>query len=574
MKMTKTVAVTATAAMLALTGCSAGGDDGGGKSESKGTSTGTLPPEGVAPDTSPMPMPKVGKLYNNPTDREQVKEGGTLTLPLGEIPPNFNGFSIDGNSVYLRKIDNWTSPSLWNFDVGGEASPDKDYLLSAKLINDKPETIKYTLNPEATWNNGDPITWKALETTWKTQSGNTDKYNPASTTGYSKIKSVKKGDTAKEAIVTFDQPFYPYKTIFAQLEHPKNLDPEFYKKGWVNDPHNELRAGPFKVKKHSKTKIVLVPNPKWWGDKPKLDKVVYRQLEPTASINAFQNGGIDAAEIGSADRMAQIKDMENVKVRRGFNNKVAVYTIGQDSELFTHKYARKAFMLSTDRKQLAEINFQGMNWDAEAPGSQVLYPWMPTYEDNLGDFGYDVEKAKQVMKDHGWTMGEDGYFTKDGQVAEFTYVNFGNDPNNAALARAQQAMSKKAGLKMKIDNRKSSAFSTTITEGSFDVVIMAWSQSDPYGYAWACQLYCSDSESNFTGVGTEEIDKMMKKVTTVSDQQEAIELANQAESKALKLRGALPLFNGPEQIAVAEGLANYGPSGWLVEEPTNVGWEK
>ncbi|WP_372698208.1 ABC transporter family substrate-binding protein [Arthrobacter sp. JSM 101049] len=571
MKINKYLAVAVTASALALTGC--GGPSGGG-TEGGESSTATQPPQGVAPDTSPMPMPEVGQLYNNPQKRENVKDGGTLTLPIGEIPPNFNGFNIDGNSVYTRYIDEWSSPNLWNFTEGGEASPDKDYLLSAELVSEDPETIKYVLNPDAKWNNGDPITWKSFETTWKTQSGASDKYNPSSTDGYENIESVKMGENEKEAIVTFKTLFYPYQTLFSNLEHPKNLDPEFYKTGWVNDPHNELRAGPYKISGHSKTQLTLVPNPDWWGEKPKLDKIVYKQMESTASINAFQNGEIDATAVGTADRLAQIKDMEDVQVRRGFDNSVGVYTFGQDSDLFKNDYARKAFALSTDREQLQKIEFEGMDWKEPLPGSEVLYPWMPTYKDNLEGFSYDVEAAKKLMEDNGWTMGEDGYYTKDGKVAEFNYVNFGDNPISAARARAQQAMSKEAGLKLNIENKKSADFSKTITSGAFDVVIMAWSQSDPYGYAWACQLYCSDSESNFSGVGSEEVDKMMKKVTTVADPKEAIKLANEAEAKALGLFGTLPLSNGPEMTAVKAGLANYGPSGWLVEEPENIGWVK
>ncbi len=571
MKINKFLAVAVTASALVLTGC--GGADSGSNSDGDKAPT-SQPPEGTAPNVSPLPMPEVGQLYNNPQDRENVKDGGTLTLPIGEIPPNFNGFSVDGNSVYTRDIDNWTAPSLWNFTEGGEASPDKDYLLSAELVSEDPETIKYVLNPEATWNNGDPITWKAFETTWKTQSGKTDKYNPAATDGYQNIKSVEMGENEKEAIVTFETPFYPYQTLFANLSHPKNMDPEFYKTGWVNEPHNELRAGPFIVGEHDKTQLTLVPNPDWWGEKPKLDKVIYKQMEPTASINAFQNGEIDATGVGTADRLAQIKDMEDALVRRGFDNSVGVYTFGQDSELFTNDYARKAFALATDRKQLQEIQFDGMDWEEPLPGSEVLYPWMPTYENNLEGFEYNVDEAKKLMEDNGWKMNEEGYYEKDGKVAEFTYVNFGDDPLTNAKARAQQAMSKEAGLKLNIDNRKSADFSDTITSGAFDVVYMGWSQSDPYGYAWACQLYCSDSASNFSGIGSEEVDKMMKKVTTVADQEEAIELANEAEAKALDLFGTFPLNNGPEMTAVKKGLANFGPSGWLVEEPENIGWMK
>lgn len=570
MKFSKTLAIACAVSLAALTGCSTGSDD----SSSASASGKTQPASGVPAGTSPLPMPKTGHRYDNPQSRKNTKNGGTLTLPTGEMPANYNAFSVDGAYASVGDIDKWTMPHLWDFSVGGDPSPNKDFLLSAKLVSKSPETVKYRLNPKAKWNNGDQITWKAFKTTWLTQSGKTKKYNPQSTDGYSNIKSVKKGKTPSEAIVTFAKPFYPYQAIFQTLENPKNLDAAFYKKGWVDDLHNELRAGPFKVDDHSKSKVTLVRNKAWWGDPAKLDKVVYRQMEDQAAINAFQNGEIDATEIGSADNLKQIADIDNVMIRRGFGTSVTLYTIGQDSDLFKHKYARQAFAFSTDRDELAKINFQGMDWKAKPVGSLSLYPWMPTYENNLAWLKHDVTKAKSLMKSHGWKIADDGYFHKGGQTAKFTYVTFGNAPKSSALARAQQAMAKQAGLKMVIDTRPSSDFSKTANSGSFDILTMGWSVSDPYGYATACQLYCSTSAGNDSKIGNAKIDAMMHKSTTIADPKKSVQLANKAESKALQEVGRLPLYAAPKTFAVKKGLANYGPAGWRTAHPQDIGWAK
>ncbi len=591
MKTNRLLAVACAASLLAAAGCSSGSDDNGGSGGNGGNggnggSTSASqgggkaePSNGVLPNADPMPMPVAGKRYDNPQPRDNVKQGGTLTLPLPEIPPNFNSWSVDGNSVYNNQVEYWTdNPSPWDFTVGGDVSPDKDYLSKVELVKKDPETVKVTINKKAKWNNGDPITWKAVETAWKTQSGD-KKYNPASTDGFSNIKSVKKGASDKEAVVTFKTPTYPYQLAIG-LENPKNLDPTFYKKGWVNKPHNELRAGPYKIKSSSKSKLVLVPNENWWGPKPKLDKIVYKQMEDTASINAFQNGEIDATSVGNADRLKQVKDMKGIRIERGFQTATFVYTLGQDSPLFKHDYARKAFEVGTDRKTLAKIRFQGMDWKETPPGSSLFYPWQDAYQDNMKQLHYDPDKAKKLMESNGWKMGDDGYFQKGGKTAEFTYVDFGDDPTGAAMARAQQQMSKKVGLKMTIDNRKSSEFSKTLTKKDFDVVSMGWSGSDPFGWFWVCQIYCSDSASNYSGLGNKALDKKLKKPQTVSDLKTAAKLGNEAEAEALKLGGTFPLYNGPTMYAVKTGLANTNNafsskvSGFYSAAPYNVGWQK
>ena len=81
----------------------------------------------------------------------------------------------------------------------------------------------------------------------------------------------------------------------ADLINPAVNTPEIFNTGFTGEMHPEWMAGPFKVDQYdsaAKT-VTLVPNDKWWGAKPVLDKVIFRQLESSAAIAAFKNGEID-----------------------------------------------------------------------------------------------------------------------------------------------------------------------------------------------------------------------------------------------------------------------------------------
>jgi peptide/nickel transport system substrate-binding protein len=67
---------------------------------------------------------------------------------------------------------------------------------------------------------------------------------------------------------------------------------------------------------------------------------------------------------------------------------------------------------------------------------------------------------------------------------------------------------------------------------------------------------------------------MLTSVVTIRDSAEALRTFNDAEREALALYGLFPLMNGPSQYAVKKGLANFGPSGFLVPNPEDVGWQK
>ena len=90
--MTWTIAMVA-AASMALAGC--GGNGAGDASASK--SGYVQPADGVPSDyTGTLPAPDASKAYNNPQERDNIQDGGTLTLATTEIGPNWNANSTDG----------------------------------------------------------------------------------------------------------------------------------------------------------------------------------------------------------------------------------------------------------------------------------------------------------------------------------------------------------------------------------------------------------------------------------------------------------------------------------------------
>src|SRR5262249_31917937 len=169
----------------------------------------------------------------------------------------------------------------------------------------------------------------------------------------------------------------------------------------------------------------------------------------------------------TADTLRQISGMRDAQVRRGPATATSVYELGRESVLFKDEAARKAFVLGTDRKLLTQIRYQGMDWQEEAPGSALIYTWQQGYRDNIADIRYDPAQARAVLDAAGWAVGADGFRTKNGTLAEFEYVTFGDEPVFIAMARAQQKMAQEIGLKMNIDVRKSSDFSTTLSDGTF-----------------------------------------------------------------------------------------------------------
>ena len=137
----------AAAALLALGAC--GNSNNGAKSTSE-------PQEGVPTNyTGSFPMPDPGKAYNNPKDRGELKQGGTLTLPITEIGPNWNAIDVNGNTVYMSGLWRFYMPCIWEYPADGSLEnikPNTNYVTKVEQTSDSPETVVFTINDKASWN--------------------------------------------------------------------------------------------------------------------------------------------------------------------------------------------------------------------------------------------------------------------------------------------------------------------------------------------------------------------------------------------------------------------------------------
>ncbi|NEG70506.1 ABC transporter family substrate-binding protein [Bifidobacterium choloepi] len=568
-KLTAGVAVAAACGMLiGLGGC-------GGSSSSDAVGA-AEPADGFANDyTGTYPMPDANTAYNNPQERDNVQDGGTLTLAT-TYTSSWNSFSADGNTSDMQTLWSYYMPQLYTTDFSGNITWNKDYITDVTTVSDDPLVVKFTINDKAKWNDGTDIDWTAFRATWEVSNGSNDGYNPASTEGWNQIKSVTEGDNAKQAVITFSQPWYPWQSLFGGLYNPEAEDTTTFTSGWNDNPHSEWGAGPWKVQTANDDEVVFVPNENWWGDKPKLTQVTYKYMEPTAELNAFKNGEIDAVEFATNTSLQTVKDTKDTQIRLGYSKSTNVLVYNGKSTFLSDQNVRKAFEQAFDGTTWTKIHYQGLNWTPSAPGSELFPVFQEGYEDNRPDVAkqVDVDGAKKTLEADGYTLGSDGYYQKDGKTLEVRYTYFGDAATGTALAKAYQQMLKEAGIKVDLDNQDTSKFSDVIGSGDYDVLPMGWSAPTPYSQVNVAQLYGSDSDSNYTYVGSDEVDKLAAVPGTISDQLKAVAAANKAEKAALALYGTEPVDVPPAFFAVKKGLANYGPAGFTSLDVINLGWQK
>lgn len=505
----------------------------------------------------------------NPMERDQIKDGGELTLAITEIAEQQNVFHANMN-LYTRTL--WTkyNPQLSLYDGDGTYHPNPDYLTDVKdETKDGKTVVTYTINPQAVYNDGTPIDWTAYENTWKFNNGTNPDVQVNSTDGYELIESVTRGADDKQAVVTFKQAYPWWEGLFDSLVPPQVKNADTFMNGYLKKVHPEWGAGPFKVENvdFETGTATFVRNEKWWGEPAKLDKITYRQMEDQASLNAFRAGEIDATGVGSRDRLATAKEMgDAIDIRTALNPATYLLTINATAPGLGDPKVREAIMTGIDREQLAAIRFQGLGYTEDLPGSFNLYQTQEGYEDNFGELvKYDPEKAKQLLKEAGYD---------ESKPLSVRFVTLGDSPMVQATTTALQAMLRNIGVDVQVEERPSSDFSKVTSERDFDLFMSGFSSSDPFGVAYFGQIYASDSELNKSGTGSPEMDKKIEELQKLPTADEQIKRANELEKEALKEYGIMPYANGPAIVATKKGLANFGANSFAVLPVENIGWAK
>ncbi|CCI83294.1 ABC transporter family substrate-binding protein [Corynebacterium otitidis] len=554
------LAVTAAAALF-LAAC---GDGGEGSPGADGGSGETLE---ISPEGD-----------QNVTDYEDVADGGELTLAIAEAAEQQNVFHAD-MTAYSRDVWNWYNPQLLLAEGDGTTYPNPEYItnIDDELVDGK-TVVTYDLNEDAEFNDGTPIDIEAFQATWRANNGEDEAYTVNSTEGWSEVESVEAGDSDKQVVVTFKRAYPWWAALYGSVLHPEAAEPENFSEAYVRQLRPEWGAGPFKVDSadFNSGTFTFVRNEKWWGREARLEKVTLRQLEDQASINAFRAGEIDATGVATKDRLAQAREMgDEIELRTSTRAFVALITLNSEAPGLDDVRVREAVARAIDRSQLAEIRYNGLEYEEELPGSLIWYPFQDEYKDNYTEAGgFDAEKSKKILDEAGWEEGSDGVREKDGEKLSLRYVSICDDPNTKATAQAVQQLLRDVGVDVKIEERPAADFSKVANERDFDIFPMGFSASDPFGVAYIGQIYRSDSQLNRSGVNSEEIDAAIAELVELPTAEEQTEAGHEIEKEALEQYGLIPFANGPIITALKPGLANFGPSSFAVLPRETIGWEK
>ncbi len=506
----------------------------------------------------------IGQADINPQDASKVKDGGEFRWPVDQLPDNWNYNQVDGTVADGRRMIDTVMPNLYKQKPDSTIEVNKDYLDEAKLASSDPQVLEFKINPKAKWSDGTPLSWQDFEGMWKALNGTDKSYDVAGTTGYEDVEKVEKGTTDQDVKVTFKKKFAEWKGMFSPL-YPKSVaaSADEFNKGWADAP--KVTAGPFKIGSIDRTaKIVtVVRDSAWWGEKPKLEKITFRQVDRTALADALANGQIDFFDIGaSVENFQRAKSIQGVTVRQAISPDYSHITFnGASSSILSDPKLRVALMRGIDVKSITRAILGSMiKGDAQVTGNHFFLLGTKEYKDNSSIASFDKEAAKKALDELGWKL-EGETRKKDGKELVLRLVVPTPNPISDSLAKLVQSQMKDIGAKIDIVAVPTAEFfKQYVYVGNFDMTFFRWlASATPISSSKG--IYSLDPAStnqNYGRIGSDEINKLLAEANAELDDTKRAALANEADAKIWELGHQLPVYQLPGAVAVKSNVANFG----------------
>ena len=499
----------------------------------------------------------------------ELKDGGTLRLSVTSLGPDFNLLGTGVTAYTQAALSPVYYNGIWQADPMGKRTLSPEFAKSFDVSEENGvPVVSIELNPVAKFNDGTPIDYKALQATWNILKSTDGDYKIETSGIYSSVGSVERDGDDFKVKVTFAKPYYPVNILFGEILHPALLDKNVFNEGFVDNPHPEYAAGPFTIAEGgwNSSEKTLTRNDKWWGEKPILERIVFRQMDSAAERAAFKNDEIDAAPATAAASYRELKEVANTEMRRG----VRLFSGGMimNPARMQDVALRRAVMAGLKREAISKVRFKGLDYEEKQSGSMIHMPFSEYYQDVYPTPNNDAAAASKILEEAGYTKNGE-FYEKDGKQAAFKYSVFGDDPTSKAVGQTIVQQLKDAGINVELDARAASEFGKAMQSKDYDATASGYGLTDPDATQATQQFYLREKPED---AGTDEINELIEKMKLISDDKARNQACNDIEKKHMaEVAVMVPLFNGPEYKFVKKGLRNYGVS---LYQGNGIHWEK
>lgn len=440
-------------------------------------------------------------------ERQVGARGGRLVVADRGTPKTFN-YLLAGDAVSATVATYLMAAPLVEMDHDTQAFVPG--LAESWQASDGGKTVTVKLREGLKFSDGTPLTAEDLLFTLKvaTDEKSGALFRESFLSGGQPIKATKMDDrTVKLEMAEPAASIESFLATFRPL--PRHKLEAIYAKGefskaWdiTTTPADLAATGPFVLKEYvPNQRTILARNPNYWKkDKagnalPYLDELVIEAIpDANTALLKFQQGEVDLMDNIAPANFATLKQQTpagltvkdygpgmltdffwfNLNDGKDATGKAFVDPVKR--AWFADVRFRRAIASAIDRKTLVDNVLRGLGTPLSSLVSPSNKRWL---SNDLPSYNFDLNKAKESLREAGFTTSENGLIDKAGKPVEFTLIVDESVAPRKAMATIIQEDLAKLGIKVNVAPLEKNAFVEMIEKKlSYDAAIHGYAVSD------------------------------------------------------------------------------------------------
>ena len=478
------------------------------------------------------------------SNKEEAKEGGTLEVAV-VMDTQFAGLFQE--EFYENNYDaQFMLPSHESIFVSDSNFETTENGLVKKDIDVEKKTIKLTITKDAKWSDGEPVIAEDLIQPYLiiahpdyagirygedfTNVVGVEEYHDGKADSISGIKKI----DDKSIEITYKEMNPGMKqtseTVWSSAM-PSHIFKDMPVKGMESSPEvrkNPVTFGPYKMAKINQGESVeYVPNEHYYGEKPKLEKIIMRVAPSNSITEAMKAKKYDMVLSMPTDNYPSYKDIEGYEMLGrpelaytyvGFklgkwDDKEGKVVYNPEAKM-ANKELRQAMAYAVDNAAIAEKFYHGLR----QPANSLVPPIFADFSNKELE-GYtkqDIEKANKLLDDAGYKKKDGEEFRRDpkGEKLEIKFASMAGGETAQPIAEYYVDCWKEIGLDVKLATGRLIEFNSFYDklkndDPEVDVYQAAWGlSSDPSQSG----LYAPTASFNYTRFESEKNTELMNNI--------------------------------------------------------------
>ncbi|AKL96326.1 ABC-type dipeptide transport system, periplasmic component [Clostridium aceticum] len=330
---------------------------------------------------------------------------------------------------------------------------------------------------------------------------------------------------------------------------------------------NPCGTGPFKVEAFvPEQEVVLVRNDEYWGEKPVLEKVIYKIItDSSARTMALRAGEVDIIRDLNAPEIEAFKNSE-YQILSVPGVRTHYFGFNANKDVFKDVRVRKAINHAIDRNAIVEKVLLGY-------GHNITGIVSPAIPGHLGQawYPYEPEIAMALFEEAGYNLNSNNIMEHNGTPLEFDIIIQPWSSYWKPAAEVIQAQLQQIGIKVNVQVMERGAFNELRDAGKYDI----FASTTPGVHGGADYQLMSRFHSELFGASThaspgyvnKEIETLLEEARKELKEEKREEMYRKVQEIIYEDAALIPYVHDEEVVIVNSRVKGFQPhsSVWAID---------